>query len=91
MGTVTTATELLRRIDPPSAAERDRLVAETALAERGTPELGHLLDELGADGGFGARLALRMAIVAGARERVLDLMEAPDPGLGAAAWTAALR
>lgn len=88
---MTTSNELLRQIDPLSVPERNKLVARTALAERGTPGFDRLLADLAAGGDFGTQLALTMAIVARTPELVLAQLESPNPRLAGRAWVAAVR
>jgi len=81
---------LLDAIDLLDRPARMRVVARTARALMGTPELGALLAELGDGGTFERGLALTMARITGSDGVLRSMLADPDFGLRVAALSAVI-
>ncbi|MFC9896139.1 hypothetical protein ACFVMC_20830 [Nocardia sp. NPDC127579] len=86
-----TATKLLKEIEPLAAPARQHAVAVCALRLRGTAELTGLLAELAAGGHYERLLAGRMATVANESDFLLRQLDSPAPELAARAVHALVR
>ncbi|WP_109506138.1 hypothetical protein [Nocardioides speluncae] len=88
---MTSAKRLLREIDPLPNPQRQAALAKRARALVGSEDLPRLLAELAATDGYGRRLALQLAGIAGDREYVATALRSPDPDAAVRACALAVK
>lgn len=82
------ASSFLSRIERVSAPEREQLIASTAHALTGAPQLETLLGELSSRGRYEVQIAIRMATIAHDTEYLRTMLDSPDQDVLARSLTA---